>query len=154
MIRFMASKSTAFLALECCTFFDFGGSWALFKIVSRHSVSRVFTAGSSVKKNTKIHIFYHLRYNILSFEIQQTSHIPGPTPRPFPQDMLTTCMVSLGYPVTRVTSLTILQCQRSSNASWVTAIDFFSSTPDGHTQMTSEPNSTHIEVATYKISAF
>lgn len=43
----MASNSTAFLALECWTFFDFGGSWALFKIVSRHSVRRPLTPGSS-----------------------------------------------------------------------------------------------------------
>ena len=53
MMRLMASKRTAFLAFECWTFFDFGGSCALFKIVSKHSVSRVLTAGSSVqeKKN-------------------------------------------------------------------------------------------------------
>ena len=49
MMRLMASKSTAFLALECCTFLDLGGSWALFRIVSRHSVSRVRTLGSSAK---------------------------------------------------------------------------------------------------------
>lgn len=47
MMRLIASKSTAFLALECCTFLDFGGSWALFRIVSRHSVRRPRTAGSS-----------------------------------------------------------------------------------------------------------
>ena len=51
----MASNNTAFLAFECCTFFDLGGSWALFKIVSKHSVSRVLTAGSSdEKENDKI----------------------------------------------------------------------------------------------------
>lgn len=47
MMRLMASKSTAFLALECCTFFDLGGSWALFRTVSRHSARRPRTAGSS-----------------------------------------------------------------------------------------------------------
>lgn len=45
--RLMASKSTAFLALECCTFLDLGGSWALLRIASRHSVRRPRTAGSS-----------------------------------------------------------------------------------------------------------
>lgn len=47
MTRLMASKSTAFLALECCTFLDLGGSWALLRIASRHSVRRPRTAGSS-----------------------------------------------------------------------------------------------------------
>lgn len=44
MIKDMASKSTAFLAFECCTFFDFGGSWALLRMVSKHSESRPRTA--------------------------------------------------------------------------------------------------------------
>lgn len=45
----MASNSTAFLALECCTFFDFGASCALFKIVSKHSFNLTLTPASSVK---------------------------------------------------------------------------------------------------------
>jgi len=47
MTRLIASNRIAFLALECCTFFDFGGSCALFSIVSMHSVSRFLTVGSS-----------------------------------------------------------------------------------------------------------
>lgn len=47
MMRLMASNSTAFLALECCTFLDLGGSCALFRIVSRHSVRRPRIAASS-----------------------------------------------------------------------------------------------------------
>lgn len=47
MTRLMASKSTAFLAFECCTFLDLGGSCALLRIVSRHSVRRPRAAGSS-----------------------------------------------------------------------------------------------------------
>ena len=47
IMRLMASNSTAFLALECCTFFDLGGSWALFRMVSKHSDRRFFTAWSS-----------------------------------------------------------------------------------------------------------
>jgi len=49
MTRLIASKRIAFLALECCTFFDFGGSCALFSIVSMHSVSRFLTVGSSTE---------------------------------------------------------------------------------------------------------
>ena len=52
MMRLMASNSTAFLAFECCTFLDLGGSCALFRIVSRHSVSRFFTDGSSTRQIT------------------------------------------------------------------------------------------------------
>ncbi|KAG7239622.1 hypothetical protein INR49_028774, partial [Caranx melampygus] len=37
MMREMASNNTAFLALECWTFLDLGGSWALLRMVSRHS---------------------------------------------------------------------------------------------------------------------
>jgi len=47
MTRLIASKRMAFFALECCTFFDLGGSCALFSIVSMHSVSRFLTVGSS-----------------------------------------------------------------------------------------------------------
>ena len=54
MMRFMASNNTAFLAFECWTFFDFGGSCALFSMVSKHSDRRFFTATSSVQRN--IHI--------------------------------------------------------------------------------------------------
>ena len=54
MMRFIASNNTAFLALECCTFLDLGGSWALLSIVSRHSVNLVFTAGSSVDTSTQL----------------------------------------------------------------------------------------------------
>ena len=53
MTRLIASNSTAFLAFECCTFLDLGGSVALFNIVSMHSVSRVRTAVSS--EQTYIH---------------------------------------------------------------------------------------------------
>ena len=53
IIRLIASNKTAFLALECCTFLDLGGSCALFKMVSRHSVNLVLTAGSSVEKYKK-----------------------------------------------------------------------------------------------------
>ena len=53
MMRLMASNSTAFLALECWTFFDFGGSCALLSIVSRHSVSLFLTAASSVVMKAK-----------------------------------------------------------------------------------------------------
>ena len=47
MIREIASKRTLFLALECWTFLDLGGSWALFRMVSRHSLRRPRTPGSS-----------------------------------------------------------------------------------------------------------
>lgn len=47
MMREMASNSTAFFALECCTFLDFGGSWALLRMVSTHSVRRLLRAASS-----------------------------------------------------------------------------------------------------------
>lgn len=50
MMREMASKRTAFFALECCTFLDLGGSWALLRIVSRHSVRRLLSAASSAMK--------------------------------------------------------------------------------------------------------
>ncbi len=50
IMRLIASNNTAFLAFECCTFFDFGGSWALFRIVSKHSESLFFTAASSVNQ--------------------------------------------------------------------------------------------------------
>ncbi len=50
MMRLIASNNTAFLALECCTFFDLGGSCALLRIVSRHSERRFFTAASSVRR--------------------------------------------------------------------------------------------------------
>lgn len=43
----MASKRTAFFALECWTFLDLGGSWALLRMVSRHSVRRLRRAASS-----------------------------------------------------------------------------------------------------------
>ena len=91
MIWLMASKRTAFLAFECWTFFDFGGSynrsrmhsvnscptsetintnvaidtWALFRMVSRHSFNLPWMAGSSTattKKNewmTFCIIWYH-----------------------------------------------------------------------------------------------
>ena len=52
MMRLIASNNTAFLALECCTFLLFGGSCALLRMVSRHSVSRFFTVGSSVMRKT------------------------------------------------------------------------------------------------------
>lgn len=45
--RLMTPKSTAFLGVGCCTFLDLGGSWALLRIASRHSVRRPRTAGSS-----------------------------------------------------------------------------------------------------------
>lgn len=76
MIWLMASKRTAFLAFECWTFFDLGGSynrstdqefsvisypisqaintnvalntWALFRMVSRHSFNLPWMAGSSI----------------------------------------------------------------------------------------------------------
>jgi hypothetical protein len=51
MIRLMASNNTAFFAFECWTFFDFGGSCALFRIVSRHSFNLPRTPGSSVNEN-------------------------------------------------------------------------------------------------------
>lgn len=47
IIKLIASNSTAFFAFECCTFLDFGGSWALLRIVSRHSVRRPRADGSS-----------------------------------------------------------------------------------------------------------
>lgn len=47
IIKLIASNRTAFFAFECCTFFDFGGSCALLRMVSRHSVRRPRTAGSS-----------------------------------------------------------------------------------------------------------
>jgi len=56
MIRLMASNSTAFFAFECWTFFDFGGSCALFRIVSKHSFNLPRTPGSSEsgKQNDKL----------------------------------------------------------------------------------------------------
>lgn len=49
IIKLIVSNKTAFFALECCTFFDFGGSCALFKIVSKHSFSLPRTPGSSAR---------------------------------------------------------------------------------------------------------
>jgi len=45
--RLIASNRIAFLAFECCTFLDFGGSCDLLSIVSIHSVSLDRTVGSS-----------------------------------------------------------------------------------------------------------
>lgn len=53
MMRAMASNRTAFLALECWTFLDFGGSWALLRMVSKHSVRRLLSAASSAKKTRR-----------------------------------------------------------------------------------------------------
>jgi len=53
MMRAMASNRTAFFALECWTFLDLGGSWALLRMVSRHSVRRLRSAASSAA--TRIH---------------------------------------------------------------------------------------------------
>ncbi len=53
IMRLIASNNTAFLAFECCTFFDLGGSCALFNIVSKHSVNLFFTAASSEDKRSK-----------------------------------------------------------------------------------------------------
>jgi hypothetical protein len=47
IMRLMASNKTAFFAFECWTFFDFGGSCALFRIVSKHSFNLPRTPGSS-----------------------------------------------------------------------------------------------------------
>ena len=46
-MRLMASMSTAFFALECCTFFDLIGSWALLRMASRLSLSRALTTASA-----------------------------------------------------------------------------------------------------------
>lgn len=51
MMREMASNRTAFFALECWTFLDLGGSWALLRMVSRHSVRRLRRAASSATTN-------------------------------------------------------------------------------------------------------
>lgn len=61
MIKLIASNSTAFFAFECCTFFDLGGSCALFRIVSRHSVRRPRTAGSSREERAvgQLHFAQH-----------------------------------------------------------------------------------------------
>lgn len=53
-MREMASNRTAFFALECCTFLDLGGSWALLRIVSRHSVRRLRRAASSEKAKNHV----------------------------------------------------------------------------------------------------
>ncbi|EDL18118.1 mCG145965, partial [Mus musculus] len=68
MIRLMASNSTAFLAFECWTFLDLGGSWALFRMVSKHSVRRPRTAGSSGQDTT------------VGWAPRPSSHQPSPTP--------------------------------------------------------------------------
>ena len=53
MIKLIASNSTAFFALECWTFLDFGGSCALFKIMSRHSFNLDRVPGSSIRSRRK-----------------------------------------------------------------------------------------------------
>lgn len=62
IIKLIASNSTAFFAFECCTFLDFGGSCALLRIVSRHSVRRPRTAGSSGEEQAvgQLHFAQHL----------------------------------------------------------------------------------------------
>lgn len=64
MIKLIASNSTAFLAFECCTFLDLGGSCALFKIVSKHSFNLPRKPGSSVIEGVVI---------VVSFGIKKTT---------------------------------------------------------------------------------
>lgn len=66
MMREMASNRTAFFALECWTFLDLGGSWALLRTVSRHSVSRLLSAASSIptKDRFRLDIIFILTVNL------------------------------------------------------------------------------------------
>lgn len=56
IMREMASKRTAFFAFECWTFLDLGGSCALLRMVSRHSVRRLRRAASSATTKHAIYL--------------------------------------------------------------------------------------------------
>lgn len=73
MMREMASNRTAFFALECWTFLDLGGSWALLRIVSRHSVRRLRMAASSA--TTKCSFYCILAFTLTIINIISLSMI-------------------------------------------------------------------------------
>ena len=75
IIRLIASLSTAFLAFPCWIFLDLGGSCALFKIVSRHSVNLVLTAGSSEIRISQFSKTLHTKhFFVFSYTSELTSH--------------------------------------------------------------------------------